>query len=182
MNIDCVKVGKLETNCYILTNNQQTLIIDPGDDFKLIDVKVKGNLIGILVTHNHDDHICAIKDFLSKYSVKVYDYNNLEERQYKIGNFDFEVIYTGGHTTDSVTYYFKDNNCLFTGDFLFKDTIGRTDMPTGSFKEMTNSLIKILKYDDNLKVYPGHGSSTTLGYEKRNNYFLINVKQMSSLK
>ena len=61
---------------------------------------------------------------------------------------------------------------MFTGDFLFKETVGRTDMVGGNINEMKKSINKIKKYPDNTKVYPGHGPSTTLKYEKENNYFL----------
>ena len=61
---------------------------------------------------------------------------------------------------------------MFTGDFLFKQTVGRTDLPTGSQKEMENSLKKIKDYPDDIIIYPGHGQKTNLKYEKKNNYFL----------
>ena len=61
---------------------------------------------------------------------------------------------------------------MFTGDFLFKETIGRTDLPSGNQNEMFKSLNKIKSYPGDTKIYPGHGPSTTLKYEKENNYFL----------
>ena len=58
---------------------------------------------------------------------------------------------------------------MFDGDFIFKESIGRTDFPGGSDSEMADSIIKILNYDDDIKLYPGHYDETTLGYEKKNN-------------
>lgn len=171
MIIDFLKVGYLHTNCYFLIKNNNLLLIDPGDDFNKISDKIdRYNLIGIIITHHHYDHVGALNELLKKYNVKVYDINNLDEGINKINDFEFEVIYTKGHTNDSITLYFKDHNAMFTGDFLFKDTIGRTDLPTGNYNEMIDSIEKIKKYS-NTAIYPGHGEFTTLEYEKINNNF-----------
>ena len=82
------------------------------------------------------------------------------------------MLETKGHTTDSVTYYFYLDNIMFTGDFIFKETIGRTDLETGNMNEMKISLEKIKSYDDSIIIYPGHGDITNLGYEKENNIWL----------
>ena len=104
-----------------------------------------------------------------------FDKDNLKEGKFDIDAFHFEVIYTPGHTSDSVTYYFKDDKVMFTGDFVFKDSIGRCDLPTGDFRVMLNSIEKIKKYDDDIVIYPGHGEKSTLGYEKTNNEY-FNLK------
>ena len=169
MKIEIIKVGELETNCYILEKNNNILLIDPGDESdKIIDKINDKKLIAILITHNHCDHIGALNDILSKYKVDVYNKNNLEEKEYNIGEFKFKVIFNPGHTEDSISYLF-DNN-LFCGDFIFKDSIGRWDLPTGNYEKLLNSIEKIKKYND-LIIYPGHGNKTTLEKEKRNNYY-----------
>lgn len=169
MKIEVVRVGDLETNCYILEKNNNVLLIDPGDESnKIIDKIGDRKLIAILITHNHFDHIGALKDILRKYKVEVYDKNNSEEKEYDIGEFKFKVIFNPGHTEDSVSYLF-DNN-LFCGDFIFKDSIGRWDLPTGNYNEMLDSISMIKKYND-LIIYPGHGESTLLEDEKKNNYY-----------
>ena len=169
MKIEIIKVGELETNCYILEKNNNILLIDPGDESdKIIDKINDKKLIAILITHNHFDHIGALNDILSKYKVDVYNKNNLEEKEYNIGEFKFKVIFNPGHTEDSISYLF-DNN-LFCGDFIFKDSIGRWDLPTGNYEKLLNSIEKIKKYND-LIIYPGHGNKTTLEKEKRNNYY-----------
>lgn len=173
MEVRNIKVGYLQTNCYILTQNNNCIIIDPGDQFYTIEEQIKGyNLMGILITHRHPDHIGAVEKLVKTYKVHVFDKSNLKEQKYKIGDFNFEVIYTPGHTSDSISYYFYDYNFMFTGDFLFKDSIGRTDMPTGSSEEMKQSLNKIKEYNDRIKIYPGHGDITNLGIEKVSNPFL----------
>lgn len=169
MKIDILKVGYLATNCYILEKENKVLLIDPGDESnKILDKLINKKLIAILITHNHFDHIGALKEILEKYKVQVYDKNNLEEKEYNIEEFKFKVIFNPGHTSDSVSYLF-DNN-LFCGDFIFKDSIGRWDLETGNYNELMKSINKIKKYND-LIIYPGHGDSTLLEYEKKNNYY-----------
>lgn len=84
------------------------------------------------------------------------------------GDFVVKVIQTSGHTEGSVCYLIKQENALFSGDTLFKDGIGRCDLPTGSIKDMRVSLDKLSKLDENLKVYPGHGDPTTIKKESKN--------------
>lgn len=174
MNIKILKVGDLECNCYILEKDNNVILIDPGDDSKLILKEINNKkLICILITHNHFDHIGALNDILNKYNVKVYDKNILEEKEYNISIFKFKVIFNPGHTSDSVSYLF--NNKLFCGDFIFKNSIGRCDLPTGNYNQMLNSINKIKKYKD-LTIYPGHGDITTLEEEKKYNYY-FNLKK-----
>lgn len=160
MQINKVVVGPLETNCYILTINNKCLVIDPGDEFDKINQQI-GNkkVVGVIVTHYHFDHIGALNYFDKSL---VLDKNNLEEKEYHIEEFSFEVIYTAGHKEDAITIYFKEYNIMFTGDFIFEGTIGRMDLEGGSAFDMKKSLEKIKKCDSNIKIYPGHGNSTYL--------------------
>ena len=160
MNIKRVVVGSLEENCYIVEKNNKCIIIDPGDEADKIISNITCEVLGILITHYHFDHIGALDELKEKY--------NLQENNYNIDGFDFEVIDTPGHTSDSKTYYFKDDNIMFVGDFLFKDGIGRMDLPTGSVNEMKKSLDKIFTYPSNTVIYPGHGDKSTLGEELLN--------------
>ena len=131
-----------------------------------------GHVKAWILTHYHADHIGALRNFLTKRSIKIFKRSNLEEKEYSIGDFKFSVIHTPGHSKDSVTFYFEEDNCMFIGDFIFKDSIGRVDLPGGSNAEMSKSISKILKYDDKITLYPGHGDSTTLGNERKNNPYL----------
>lgn len=175
MEVKRVVVGPLQTNCYLLIKDNNCLIIDPGDEAEKI-VKEVGDkiVVGILITHHHFDHVGALDHLKNFYQTKVYDYQNLKEGNYDIKNFFFRVIYTLGHTDDSVTYYFADDKVMFVGDFIFRGSIGRTDLPTGDMDNMIESLNKIESYNNDIKIFPGHGDSTDLGYEKANNYFLRN--------
>ena len=160
MNLEIVKVGPLKTNCYILSINNDVLVIDPGDEYNKIKKAIANrNVNGVIVTHNHFDHIGALN-----YFDNIYDYNNLKEGINKIGNFAFEVIYTPGHTNDSICLYFKNENKMFVGDFIFKDGIGRIDLG-GNINDMIKSLHKISHYDKNIYIYPGHGDFSKLGIE-----------------
>jgi len=171
LKIKKVITGSLEENCYILINNNDCLAVDPGDDISLIIDAIKDyNLLGILITHHHFDHIGALDELLKYKEVEIYDYK-LEEKEYSINDFKFKIIKTPGHTSDSITFYFYNENTMFVGDFVFKETIGRTDLPTGNDIEMVSSIEKIKQYDKNTVLYPGHGEETTIEHEIEYNYY-----------
>ena len=170
MNIDCIKVGELRENCYILTKNEKCVVIDPGDEFEKIDNYII-NPQFVLITHNHFDHVSALMDLKEKYDIPIYNYYNLEEKKYNISDFEFEVVKTPGHTSDSISFYFEKEQNMFTGDFLFNESVGRVDMPTGNIEEMIKSINKIRNYCDIINIYPGHGRATNLGFEKENNIY-----------
>lgn len=173
-------VGSLETNCYILYENGKCLIIDPGDEenniIKKID-KLELKPVGILLTHNHFDHAMYADSLSNLYKVPVFDHKNLFEGIKKIESFEFETIYTPGHSETSITFYFKDYGLMFVGDFIFRENIGRVDLPGGSFQDMIESLKKIKKYDDDIVLYPGHGEKTTLGHEKKYNHYFVALNE-----
>ncbi len=173
MEIKRVIVGSLETNCYIIIKNKNALIIDPGDDYDKIMTEIGNNkVVGILITHNHFDHVGALSNFKKEL---IYNFCNLEEKEYTLSDFNFEVIYTPGHTSDSISYYFKEAGSIFCGDFIFYESIGRCDLPTGNFNTMKESINKIKKYPKNTKIYPGHDISTTLIHEIENNIYFKEV-------
>ena len=169
MKIENVVVGMLEENCYILDINNKVLVIDPGDEFDKINKTIDNReVLAVLITHKHFDHIGALNEFKN---IAIYSFANLEEREYKINDFEFEVIFNPGHSSDSVSYYFKNENKLFCGDFIFYHNIGRCDLPTGNMNEMLESIDKIKKLPKNITLYPGHGRNTTLEEEINNNYY-----------
>lgn len=172
MKIIRVVVGSLDANCYILVEDNKCLVIDPGGDSdKILDVIGDRNPLAILVTHYHPDHIGAIPSLKDKYDCPIYDRSDLEEREYEIDCFKFKVRYNPGHSDDSISFYFEDENALFTGDFVFKGSIGRWDIG-GNYDEMQESLRSLKGLDKDITIYPGHGDKTTLFYEKEHNpYF-----------
>ena len=173
MKIDKIVVGSLRCNCYVLSIDDEVLVIDPGDDGdKIINIIGNRKVIGVIITHYHFDHIGAVNDLKIKYNTTVYDRKNLSEGINNIGKFKFEVIYTPGHKEDLITLLFNENRVMFCGDFIFKDSIGRCDLDGGSISDMMMSINKIKKYDTDIIIYPGHGEKTSLGYEINNNpYF-----------
>lgn len=162
MKIEHFVVGRLRTNCYIIKKENKCIIIDPGDEAEKIKEACRGYEVEeILVTHHHWDHVLALEELEHFYQIK---HNNFVRKF-----FSYEIIKTPGHASDSLTFYFKDEHVMFTGDFLFYHTIGRCDLETSSVEDMIKSLEKISKYPDDIKIYPGHGISSVLGEEK--NYF-----------
>lgn len=91
-----------------------------------------------------------------------------------LGVYEFETIFTPGHSPGSISYYNKENKLLISGDVLFQNSIGRTDLPKGDHQTLINSIKeKLFCLPGDVKVFSGHGPSTTIGYEKENNPFLV---------
>lgn len=185
-----------QENCYIVFDDKDAIIIDPGDEFELIDnVITQNNLVpsAILLTHGHFDHVGAVKSLKEKYNIKVYmnsedlellsfmrtkdfdidaDVKELEE--ITAGNIKIKCIKTPGHSKGSVCYLVDD--LLFSGDTLFAGSIGRCDLPGGSPSVMLNTLSTVIvKLNDKLKVLPGHGQKSTIAEEKATNFYLKNL-------
>lgn len=168
MKIEIVKVGYLQTNCYILSKDGTCLVIDPGDEYEKIEGVIADRKVeGIIITHHHFDHVGALKELEKGTGATVYDISNLKKGKNAIGNFQFECIYTPGHKEDSISIYFEKENVLFSGDFIFEGTIGRWDLAGGSPLDMIESITNILSYPDDMTIYPGHGESTSLGRERQ---------------
>lgn len=99
-----------------------------------------------------------------------------DEDEINFGNkYYFKVIETPFHTIGSVCYLLKSENALFSGDTLFRKSIGRTDLPTGNQNSIKTSLKKLLTLEENYDVYPGHGDITNLEYEKKYNNYLKEI-------
>lgn len=92
----------------------------------------------------------------------------------KFGNSELKVLYTPGHAEGSICLYNEKQGFVITGDVLFKDTVGRTDLPGSDFEKLMKSIkTKLFTLPDDTVVYPGHGSETTIGYEKINNPYIF---------
>ena len=157
-------------------------------------------LTAILLTHGHFDHIMALNDLKKRYNVPVYAHEEEEDvlkqsslnlsgsigqiyttqadvyvkdgEHLKLAGLDVIVLYTPGHTKGGVCYYFPEEKVLMSGDTLFHCSIGRTDFPTGSMSQLVRSVKEqLFVLPDDVQVYPGHDSVTSIGYEKQYNPF-----------
>ena len=174
MKIERIINGYLEENSYIIHNNKDALIIDPGSEQDKIINKINElnvNVIGILVTHYHFDHVLVLDEINKIYNVKIYDYKS--NKDITIKDFKFKIISNYGHTMDSVSFYFDKYKVMFTGDFVFKDTIGNYDIENEEI--MYSSLKEFVKLDKDIKIYPGHGQSSSIGYEIEHNPYLRGI-------
>lgn len=197
----CINVGMFEVNCYLVPSPAGKIlyIIDPGGDVEDIAAaaeKFSYEEAVILLTHAHIDHIAGVKKCADKLNVKRVYIHPADEKIYKspanaippyypaaenlpdVSEIPPEdpslaILHTPGHTPGGVCYYFAEYNALFSGDTLFRASVGRTDLPGGNTKALLDSLKNILsQYDDAVEVFPGHGYSTSIGFEKANNPFI----------
>lgn len=208
MKIKTLTLGELGVNCYLVEGKNGVAVIDPGYksqeaiDF-LNNNSDKDRLI--ILTHNHFDHI-GFADELSrltdtKIAIGEYDNDGLGNPQInlsffvsepinppkadillkdgdelRVGDLSFKIMHTSGHTVGGICLIIE--NCIFSGDTLFFESIGRTDFPGGNIKEIENSILSIYSLGDNFTVYPGHGIYTTVAHEKQFNPYV----SMSKLK
>ena len=183
-------------------NNDAVIIDPSVDNDKVGDFIIKNqiNPKAILLTHGHFDHIRGVDRLATRFSIPLYihyeekellidPYFNCSSQEQEmiihtnpitvtdgeelhILNDVIKVIHTPFHTQGSVCYYFINNNLLFTGDTLFKLSIGRSDLPTGDSRRIASSLSKLKNLPKETKIYPGHGPNSTLGFELMlNNFF-----------
>lgn len=174
---------------------------DKGD-YIYHSLKDKGfTVAAILLTHGHFDHIWGLEELKELSGAKVYAYEEEKEvcenasvnvskgagrpceitadeyvkdgATISVAGMNCQLIATPGHTKGSCCYYFEEEGILISGDTLFQESVGRTDLPTGSMSALVRSVKeKLMVLPADVKVYPGHGESTTIGYEKEYNPFL----------
>lgn len=193
--------GDLEMNCYIIRNNNDCYIVDPGyEKDKIIEYvrQQKLDVLGILITHAHIDHIDAVDCFPVPIYLHENDYPLFFDNSrngadfcrsiFKINKEELNIIkikdktiipfkqdyvitiHTPGHTSGSVCYLY--NNILYTGDTLFKGGVGRWDFPTGNLNELQKSVIGLIdKQKPEYIICPGHGQESSIGEEKKDNDF-----------
>jgi hydroxyacylglutathione hydrolase len=176
MVFECLVVGGLETNCYVLKSENTGIIIDPGAEPQKIIKAVAGlNIQLILVSHRHYDHIDALKaiktatkapaaihpaDWIDNFDKKLHDGQSID-----LGDEKINVIHTPGHTPGGCCFLI--GNTLFSGDTLFSGGPGNTSFSGGDEQAILMSIReKLLVLPDETEVYPGHGPATTIGRER----------------
>ena len=206
-----IKIGRMmlgvcQTNCYFVyrEGSSKVIFIDPADYGEQIYKAMKDNgfeVVAILLTHGHFDHIWGCSRLRQLTSAPVYAYEGEEKvllsadlnvsagagractvkantllkdgEEVTVEGMTFKLIATPGHTQGSCCYYFEEANMLISGDTLFEESVGRTDLPTGSMSTLVRSVKdKLFVLPDDTVVYPGHGDSTTIGHEKKYNPFI----------
>ena len=197
MLIKTLPVGHLETNCYIVIDEdtRKCAIIDPGAESNTILDCVESNKLMpviIFLTHGHFDHHIALKAVMEATGAPAYinehdigflgRFNDQKGKvsgslnYYKdgdvfmAGGLEFTVLETPGHSQGSVTL--KCESALFTGDTLFKDSCGRTDLEGGNMDILLSSLKRLSALDGDFEVYPGHAEATSLDNERAFNYYM----------
>ena len=207
MKIKKIATGIWKENCYIISkDNDETLIIDPGNDKNILSKYIDDNslnVIAILNTHAHYDHIGAVKYLKEKYKIPFF-LHSFDKKILSTANLYIKIFESTNFIEIPSVDYFYDykeikeiinefkieivytpghtqgsvclliEDCLFTGDTLFNGKIGRTDLPGGNEKSLKESLKKISKMPPNLNIYPGHGSESTIEYELKYNKKFIN--------
>lgn len=201
MKITTYSLGQLQANCYFLIQDNKCLIIDPADSADFILEKLQRErleLVAMLATHGHFDHIMAAGEIQLSCDAPLYIHEKdlflvkrlNETANYFLGfdphalppkniqflsdgnlllkTYNLQLITTPGHTPGSCCFYIKDDNVLFTGDTLFKQGIGRYDFSYSDKKLLDQSLNELFKLPEETIVYSGHGEETTLGEEKNN--------------
>ncbi len=200
MRTTTIALGMLQTNCYIVEDDaKRALIIDPGAKAERIMAFLEKEEIvpaAIVLTHGHFDHIGAVDELHRHYQIPVYMHEDdhelvsqpskvsrathrihisspihfVTEGKMNLHGFDVEFIHAPGHTEGCMMMIYRGQ--LFSGDVLFLEDIGRTDLDTSNPSKMKNTLRMIATLDPELIVYPGHEESTTLKHELQYNPYL----------
>ena len=192
LHIDTLPLGPLQTNCYLVSRpgSDHVVVIDPGDDVHALANALSGRHVdGVLITHAHFDHILGLPA-VAEAPIYVHESDapamtdasrnhayaaipsipatcTVQEGDLiSLAGIDFTVLHTPGHTLGGVCYLAQD--ALFTGDTLFAQGYGRTDLYGGNWSQLLASLRRLLALKGNYRIYPGHGPAADLNQLKGN--------------
>ena len=193
--IEQMTVGAWKAECYALTNEAGTIVLDPGaEPHRILRWLGDKKVVGIILRHCHSDHIGAVNELVEAYGCWVacgardvdgvadvhrsgfdeegIDYTvdhvdrALEEGDVVTwGGDSLTVLHTPGHTPGSICLRSEDQKVMFSGDMLFQGAIGSTAFVLGNDADMVRSCARLTELDPALRVYPGHGGPTTMQAE-----------------
>lgn len=197
MHIQRLALGMFQANCYVVSEGDSCFIVDPGEKADQIKEYLNEHDLTpkfILLTHGHVDHVGAVDELMDEFMVDTY-MSPVDKRSIDMGVRIFgkvfhdttdvydgdeiifsdkkiRVIETPGHTKGGLCFLIE--NHLFSGDTLFRSSVGRSDFEGGSHEELISGIKnKLLILPEDTIVYPGHEAATTIGAEKKGNPFLI---------
>lgn len=207
MNIECLPLGPLQANCYLVSEEGQTgcVVIDPGGEGEALLAHLQARGLSpalVVLTHGHVDHVAAARQ-LQQAGAKVAlhpadrefvtqphpffaqmvggcepctpDEDLSDGQTLTVAGMTLQVLHTPGHSLGSVCLV--GEGCVFTGDTLFADSVGRTDLPGGNWSTLLQSLQRLITaVDPQATVYPGHGEATTIAEEVAHNPFLEELR------
>ena len=213
MIITSFTCGPFAENTFLLEKDGKALLVDPGFTAahewqearqSLVDYDLE--LIGVLLTHGHLDHIMGVDRVLSVYKVPVHRHPEAQatidrfpessamfgfpqppvafqgidlmpSASFRLGPFTMEARYTPGHAPGHLSFYFPIEGLVLSGDAIFKESIGRTDLPGGDYELLQHSIqTQLLTLPDETVVYSGHGPKTTIAHERKFNPFLQSLR------
>lgn len=202
LHVTAMPLGPLDTNCYVLHSDREAVVIDPGGDAdEILSFLAARSLVlhSVLNTHLHFDHIQGNADLVAATGVAVmanprdaylmqtelggggmmgfprtppFEVVPLEESELPLLGTTCSVLATPGHSPGSLSFYFESIGAVFVGDLIFYRSVGRTDFPGSSERELMRSVrTKIFTLPEDTVIYPGHGPETTVRQERLNNPF-----------
>jgi len=204
VHIECIPVGSYQTNCYVVFDDDKNcFIVDPGFEGPRIKRYIADNELHvqfIINTHGHIDHIGANHKFDVPVYIHEADSSFLTDPQKNLSVFfddeytfsgdvrhlsdnaiiefagrELRIIHTPGHTPGCICVCME--TMLFSGDTLFRESVGRTDLPYGDAVQLSKSLtVQLLPLPNEMRVLPGHGAETTMAYEKKHNFYLSRIQ------
>ena len=187
MNIKTKPMGDYQTNCYIVSIDEMDFIIDPGIGAVEWVLQNVTNPVAILNTHGHFDHVWSNSELQKALKIPLYtpkddvvllqssdwmpslppskpDVEVEPDEEFDFNGVKVKFTHFAGHTPGCSAI--EIGEAMFSGDFIFQKSIGRTDFPLSSPSEMIDSLQKFKRLENDKKIYPGHGANTTIKEEQ----------------